>query len=43
LSAHLLGWAGRELWRLERELGEEWRGLIAQVRGLLGIGLQVGV
>jgi hypothetical protein len=37
------GEADGELWRVERELGEEWRGLIAQVRGLLGIGLQVGV
>lgn len=32
---HLLRWAGKELGRLEREWGEEWQVLIAQVRGLL--------
>ncbi|GBD12142.1 hypothetical protein HRbin24_00142 [bacterium HR24] len=32
---HLLRWAGRELRRLERELGEEWAPLLAQVGGLL--------
>jgi transposase-like protein len=32
---HLRRWAGRELRRLERELGEEWAPLLAQVRGLL--------
>jgi hypothetical protein len=32
---HLLRWAGRELGRLERELGEGWQEVIAQVRGLL--------
>lgn len=34
-SFHLLRWAGRELGRLERELGEEWQEVIAQVRDLL--------
>ena len=32
---HLRRWAGRELLRLEREMGEEWAPLLAQVRGLL--------
>jgi hypothetical protein len=32
---HLLRWAGRELGRLERELGEGWQEVMAQVRGLL--------
>ena len=34
-SFHLLRWAGRELGRLGRELGEEWAPMLVQVRSIL--------
>jgi hypothetical protein len=34
-SFHRLRWAGKELGRLGRELGEEWARMLVQVRGIL--------